>query len=246
MEYTRYLAGDSISTLPVLTTGPPPAAPTHTTPTVPVIHLLTAAIIKSMGQLFFVSHSIGANNAREWHLARLTFSDSVSLYPLCMLDGQFLFKFYICHPADWHYNVVDQHYWLQFHGCKDIAHPSLSTDTHLVRPSDMSDDYTKRHNLLPYQKWLNITHLDTYIHGLFEFATVNGRKTRDRISQDEWDILRKHSSMFLNPLPTFDVPTYSIHVNRGAHVSYHNKALNDTLCFDASQTSGSRLGKHYP
>jgi hypothetical protein len=45
-EYERYLAGDSISTLPVLTTGPPPAAPTHTTPTVPAIHLLTAAIIK--------------------------------------------------------------------------------------------------------------------------------------------------------------------------------------------------------
>jgi hypothetical protein len=131
-EYERYLTGDSISTLPVLTSGPPPAAPTHTTPTVPAIHLLTAAIIKSMDQLFFVSHSIGANDAWEWRLARLAFSNSVSLYPSCMLDGQFLFEFYICHPADWRYNAVNQRYWLQFHGCEDIAHPSLSTNTHLI------------------------------------------------------------------------------------------------------------------
>jgi hypothetical protein len=193
-----------------------------------------------------MSHSISANDVREWHLAQLAISNSVSLYLSCTLDGQFLFEFYICHPADWCYNAVNQDYWLQFHGCEDIAHPSLSTDTHLDQPSDTLDAYAKRHNLLPYWKWLNITHLDTYIHGPFEFATVHGRKTRNRISQDEWDILRKHSSMFQNPLPTFDVPTYSIHVNQGAHVSYHDKALNDTLCFDASQMSGSRLGERYP
>jgi hypothetical protein len=52
--------------------------------------------------------------------------------------------------------------------------------------------------------------------------------------------------MFQNPLPTFDVPTYLIHVDQGAHVLYHNKALNDNLCFNASQTSGSRLGERYP
>ncbi len=51
--------------------------------------------IKSTDRLFCVSHSIGANDAREWRLARLAFSDSVSIYPSCTLDGRFLFDFYI-------------------------------------------------------------------------------------------------------------------------------------------------------
>jgi hypothetical protein len=61
-EYERYMSGDSITNLPVLTTGPPPAAPNHSIPSVPAIHLITAAIIKSTDHLFFVSHSIGAND----------------------------------------------------------------------------------------------------------------------------------------------------------------------------------------
>ena len=158
--------------IPVLTTGPPPAAPIHTVLSVPEIHLLTAAIIKSTDRLFFISHSIGANDAREWRLARVAFSDSVSIYPLCTLDGWFLFEFYICHPADWRHNAVNQRYWIQFHGHEDIHHPTLSSKTHLIRPSDKSDEFALHHNLLPFRKWLNITHLDTYIHGPFEVATV--------------------------------------------------------------------------
>ena len=80
-EYERYISGDLISTLPVLTTGPPPAAPNHSIPSIPAIHLLTAAIIKSTDHLFFVSHHIGTNDSREWRLARIAFNDSVSIYP---------------------------------------------------------------------------------------------------------------------------------------------------------------------
>lgn len=57
-EFWRYVDGDS-----------------HPIPTIPAIHLLTAAIISSSDKLFFVSHSIGANSSREWHLARLAFTD---------------------------------------------------------------------------------------------------------------------------------------------------------------------------
>jgi len=144
------MSGDLISKLPVLTTGPPPATPNHSIPSIPAIHLLKAAIIKSTDCLFFVSHNIGANDSREWHLARIAFNDSVSIYPSCTLDGRFLFDFYICHPANWRYNAVNQHYWIQFHGQEDIIHPSLTTKTHLVRPSDTSDDYATCHNLLPF------------------------------------------------------------------------------------------------
>ena len=223
------MAGDSISRIPVLMTGPPPAAPNHPIPSIPAIHLLTAAIIRSTDRLFFVSHSIGANDAREWRLARVAFHDSVSIYPSCTLDGRFLFEFYICHPADWRYNAVNQRYWIQFHGREDMLHPSLTTETHLVRPSDTLDDHANRHNLLPFWKWLNITHTDTYIHGPFKFDTIRGRKSRDRICQEDWDALWQHTTMFQNPLPAFNVPTYSIHVDRGAHVTYHDQALTNVI-----------------
>jgi hypothetical protein len=171
-EFQQYVDGDSIAQLPVMMMGPPPAAPAHSIPMAPAIHLLTASIISSTNKLFFVSHSIGANNSSEWRLARIAFNDSVSLYPSYTLDGQFLFEFYICHPSDWRYNAVNQRYWIQFHGREDIMCPNLSTDTHLIRPSETSDDYALHHKLLPFRKWLNITHLDTYIHGPFEFATI--------------------------------------------------------------------------
>jgi len=86
-----------------------------------------------------------------------------------------------------------------------------------------------RDMVLLLMKWLNITHTDTYIHGPFEFATVRGRKSRDRICQEDWDALWQHTTMFQNPLPAFDVPTYSIHVDRGAHVTYHDQALTNVI-----------------
>jgi hypothetical protein len=139
-EFRRYIHRDSIAKLPGMTMGLPPAAPDHSIPTIPAIHLLMAAIISSSDKLFFLSHSIGTNSPREWRLARLAFNDSVSLYPSCTLNGRFLFDFYICHPSDWHYNAVNQRYWIQYHGREDIACPGLSTDTHLIHPSDTSDD----------------------------------------------------------------------------------------------------------
>jgi hypothetical protein len=52
--------------------------------------------------------------------------------------------------------------------------------------------------------------------------------------------------MFQNPIPAFDIPTNSIHVDRGAHVTYHDQALTNVLCFYASQTSVSQQDPPYP
>ena len=41
------------------------------------------------------------------------------------------------------------------------------------------------------------------------------------IPQGAWDVLKSNTLMFHNPIPHFDVPTYSIHVDRGAHTSSH-------------------------
>jgi hypothetical protein len=64
-EFQKYIHGDLITKLPVLTMGPPPEAPAHSIPTLRAIHLLTATIINSVNRLIFVSHSIGANTSRE-------------------------------------------------------------------------------------------------------------------------------------------------------------------------------------
>jgi hypothetical protein len=104
-EFRCYLADDSFAALPVMATCPPPSAPHHVIPLIPAIHFLTASIIRSIDHLFFMLHRIGLNDAREWQLVWVAIEDSISLYPSCTQDGRFLFKFYICHPSDWHYNA---------------------------------------------------------------------------------------------------------------------------------------------
>ncbi len=115
---------------------------------------------------------------------------------------------YICHPADWHYNAVNQWYWLQFHNPDNITSRHSLGNIHLVCLLETSESYSSWHKLLPFGKWLNISHLDTYIHRPFEFATICSRKTCDLTSQGDWDALSKHQSMFRNPLSWFDVPKY--------------------------------------
>jgi len=63
-------------------------------------------------------------------------------------------------------------------------------------------------------------HEDTFIHGPFNFATVQNRMTRDRIGQVDLQALANHSHMYQNSVPSFDVPTYSIHVNNGVHFRF--------------------------
>ena len=70
--------------------------------------------------------------------------------------------------------------------------------------------------LLPFRKFINLTHSDTFIHGPFDFSTINNRKSRDIFCQSDWDILKSHCDLYHNPLPRFHVPTYSVHVDAGA------------------------------
>jgi hypothetical protein len=189
----RYMDENIITPVPAFPIGPPPAAPVHPIPAVPLIQLLVAAIVWSTDRLFCASCRFGDNDAREWRLARVAFMDSMSLYPSCTLDGRFLFEFYICHPADWRHNAVNQRYWLQLHSVDDLCFPRLASDTHLVCPCDTSDSYATCHKLMPFRKWLNICHLNTYIHGPFNFDSIQGRKTYDRIAQVDWDALSRHT-----------------------------------------------------
>ena len=220
----------------VLSTGPPPEAPKFAADTILSIEILMASIIKSEDRLFFVSINIGHDCIREWRLAHLSLDQSMALYPSCTQDGRFLFEIYLSHPSDWRYNAINQRFWLQYHHIEDIKAPSPGADTHLIRPSPSSSQYAEQHKLQPLRKWINITHHDTFIHGPFEFAIINGRKSRDRINAPDWQILRLHHDMFRNPVPSADVPTYSIHVDRGAHTQFHSKHHCQTLAYEATRS----------
>jgi hypothetical protein len=141
----------------------------------------------------------------------------MSLYSSCLVDGRYLVDFYLSHPTDYHYNAVKWRFWIQYHCQDNIFGPMSLAHTHFIWPSDTSKAYANQINLLLYWKYLNLAHTDTFIHGPFDFATIHGRKSWDRIPQSAWNILKSHSDMFHNPIPRFDVPTYSIHVDCGAH-----------------------------
>ena len=71
---------------------------------------------------------------------------------------------------------------------------------------------------------MRLTNTDTYICGPFEFAVINGRKTRDRISEDQWKLLVKHSDMFANEIPSLQLPDYSVHCSH-----FHNSFVDERI-----------------
>ena len=205
--------------LPEIASGPPPSAPSTVKPTIPTLAALNAAMIMSPDRLFFISIPIGTNDVREWRLVRLNYEILISHSPSCLETGKFLCEFYSCHPADWRFNAINQRFWLQHFKEVDLLHPDQPSDNHLIKPSDSSRAYAIKHNLVVATKYIHMLHKDTFIHGPFNFSTVHNRKTRDRIGQADWQVLANHSHMFQNSIPSFDVPTYSIHVDNGVQVS---------------------------
>ena len=96
-------------------------------------------------------------------------------------------------------------------------------ESHLLQPSNSSESYVCHHNLLPYCSYIYLTHAKTYIYGPFNFATINRHKSRNRVCRAHWDTLKMPCNMFNNPIPQFDIPSYSVHVDHGAHTVYHCK-----------------------
>jgi len=235
--------GDEYALANVFYNGPTPSPPGAIERAIPSCEVILANIVKSADKLFFIAHPIGTNDAREWRLVRVSFQDSVSLRPSCLQDGRFLVEYYILHPSDIRFNATNQRYWLQYHPIGQITTPSSAVEAHLIRPSDTSEAHAARRNLSPFRRWATLVNQDTYIHGPFDFASVRGRKTRDRIPLSAWDALRSNTSLFQNELPRTDLPTYSVHVDRGAHSIIHSPAI--TAQVNAAvvefQSSGDKL-----
>jgi hypothetical protein len=233
----------TVQDVPAMYTGPPPAPPVSSPPSIPDIASLAAKIIASADRLFFVAIGPVSSSYREWRLVRIAFDDSIALHPACLQDGKFLVEFYVCHHDDVRFNATNQRYWLQYHLQGDLVSPMDTTTTHIVRPSDTSHSLALRKGLLPFQQWVNLTHESVYLHGPFDFATLNGRKTRDRISHHDWAILRGYNNLYGNAPPDLELPTYSVHVDRGVFSSFHSPNICALLQLAAlqAQTTGDTV-----
>lgn len=235
-DWTAAYADQLVNEALVSYTGPPPAPPaapdSAPTDAVPPTPSLVASIIASLDKLFFVAVKIGSGcDVSEWRLVRVALADSLALYPSCLQDCRFLVDFYILHPADVRFNAINQRYWIQYHPHQDGGSNAALDESHLIRPSESSEAYAKRHRLVPCCRYLNLSHTDTYICGPFDFATIKGRKCRDRIGREHWESLARHSSMFSNPVPSQDLPTYSIHVDHTFHFSVHGAPFPSSTTF---------------
>jgi hypothetical protein len=228
------MSGNKIEEPPALYNGPPPSRAVPSPPSAPPISSLLASIINSLDRLFFILHLFGNPSTCKWRLVHIAFSNSTLLSPLCLQDGRFLVEFYTLHHANVRFNAANQQYWLQYHAFGKIATPTSSTQTHLIRPSDTSEAYAARHQIVPFCHWVNLFHSGTLLHGPFKVASVNGRKLCDHISQANWDVLAKFSACFQNSLPWFNLPSYSIHVNHSIHSAFCDCANADALCATAN------------
>jgi hypothetical protein len=230
----QVMSGDKIEEPPALYNGPPPSRAVLSPQSAPPISSLIASIINSLDCLFFISHLLGNPSTCEWRLVHTAFSDSTLLSPSCLQDGRFLMEFYTLHHANVWFNSANKQYWLQNHAFNNIATPTSSTQTHIIRPSNTSEAHAACHCLVPFRHWVNLLHSGTLLHGPFKFASVNGQKLRDCVSQANWDVLAKFSTCFQNPFPRFNLPSYSIHIDCGIHSAFCNCANADALCAAAN------------
>jgi hypothetical protein len=216
-ERRSCMNNDALFSPLVLYTGPLPSLsqPCASSALPPLITDLSLQIITSADKLFFIAHTIGNAASRKWHLVCIAFGDSISLHPSALQDRQFLVEFYVPHPNNVRFNATNQWFWLQY---RDHTAPTFGTmDTHLITPLDTSEKRALHQHLVPVRCWVNLTHSNTFIQGPFDFATIHGCKTQDRIDQDAWNALSSKSSMIVNKVPCFDLPMYSIHLDCSVH-----------------------------
>ena len=70
--------------------------------------------------------------------------------------------FYICHPTDWFFNAINQHYWLEYHPTSDVTRPDHQSTAHLIRPFSQSEDYAIAEGLTPFRQWVRLINVDTF------------------------------------------------------------------------------------
>lgn len=180
---------------------------------------------KSKSRLFFISWTAPTQTRREWHLVRVNIDASISYNPDCLHNGRFIVEFFICHPSDVAQHPRNQRWWLEYHDDSAVARLHEG-DYHLLRPDDNASLYAKKHRLRPFCQWVQLLDHSTHIHGPFDFAVINGRQSRDRVSTPDWDQLLLAQSKFDNDPPDVNKRIFEgIQYTRNFHTTFRDPSV---------------------
>ena len=160
---------------------------------------LIQSIVLSTDKLFFIAYQQTNNQRREWKLIQIDFPQSMSKYPQCLQTGKFIANFLIQYPKDSESSFENKRYWTEYH--ESLSNKQLNSHYHLIQPSEVTQRIATQQNLVPYREWINLSDTSIRLHGPFDFAILNHRKTRDRINTTDWAILRSLSKSYDNDPP---------------------------------------------
>ena len=183
---------------------------------------IISSLILSDDKLFFIRTKI--NEIYEWNLIQINLQLSLQENPSCVTSERFIAEFYQSHPKDAKYSHINRRFWKEYH--RTIGPRQLHDHYHLIKPNENEATYAKQNYLVPFRKWLHITDKDTYIHGPFNFATYNNRKSSDRVDIKDWKILQAKKSLYSNSAPNLVIQP-SFHINTPYHSTHQDSSVSD-------------------
>ena len=132
---------------------------------------------------------------------RINLDLSMIKHSKCLQDGRFIAEFYTHHVQDNTLDWMSKIFWLEYHKSDRVKR--LSEKYYLLPPTDISVKQASLKNLVPYREYIQFGDPSVLIHGPFQFAKLNGRKTRDRISVDDCNILQSERAKYDDSPPIF-------------------------------------------
>ena len=74
-----------------------------------------------------------------------------------------------------------------------------------------------------------MNHPDVFIHGPFDFATIIGKKTADRLTQHDLEILSKAKDKYDNASPVLMMFQTSFHINTAFHSEHDSQHVTNRV-----------------
>ena len=73
--------------------------------------------------------------------------------------------------------------------------------------------------------------MDTFLLGPFNFATINGRKTRDRIAREHWQLLLDRRGRYDNKPPRLESHLQGItcYIDTPYHSEYFDETIESSI-----------------
>ena len=165
------------------------------------LSILVPNIIASSDRLFFISHAYDGQRRKEWKIVKLDLKATMEMNPQALTNGKFLVNFLVRHPNDRSYRATQQRYWPSYHD-RHIPMEEHSSSIKFIRPAPEAAAFAKHNNLVQARAWIQLNDPSVFIHGPFEFAIVNGRKSIDKIAEKDWKVLKSNSAKYSDDAPS--------------------------------------------